>query len=787
MQATKAHYRKEIDGLRALAVLAVILNHMHRNFLPGGYLGVDVFFVISGFVITGSLSGLPTESFTAFFARFFERRIKRLLPALALCVLATSFLMFYVDPAPTTSVLTGVFSLFGFSNIYLFANSSDYFARAAEANAFTQTWSLGVEEQFYLVFPLLAWGAGYLKGNAGSRKLIWIISALSLMSLAAFILLGSTHPHAAFYLMPARLWELGAGCLLYASFHALDLRYFAAYRNALSVLALVALAALMFVPPAFSTWATIAVVATTLLLLGASGPGTLAYRFLNVSLLQYLGKISYSLYLWHWTVLCFSRWLIGSHVAVLPILALLMILLASCSYHLVERPLRSMQWANRSGRTAMVGFFASICTVGILFASLSSHASFLRQPTREIVGAPAFLPVKNVNTPYDPTCVVDGEKRLLGPKTMDDCTVLPKRPGVPTIWAMGDSHAGHLQALLYSVHDRTGAGVHLIETPGIAYPLNVAGFAPREKIFDEIMRRAKPGDIILVSRIYLDRISHEPLGGLEEWSQRLGQLAHRLESRGLKLVVFGPPPIFSYEDVRACYFSTFGISPCMEDRGALLKQVGKARKMLEDGLAGTRNAFIFDTFELFCPASELMCSPIANNKFMYRDKDHFNTYGAATLSLPFIKFLESSKLITSEDAWFGTYQAVEMKHGDLPGVTLGHMSGAESWGRWTDGTPVSFAFDSWIPRQFRLSLLINECFGPVIGQTISVKVGDQEQGFACPAKQTSVTLDFRNVATGVDTITIGIPNPVSPRELANIDDGRKLGLALVRLDILPLQ
>ncbi|MGB7564874.1 MAG: acyltransferase, partial [Prochlorococcaceae cyanobacterium] len=146
-------YRKDIDGLRAIAVVAVIVNHFNKGLLPNGFLGVDIFFVISGFVITSSLAGKQSAGIGEFLVGFLTRRIKRLVPALVLCVVISGALIGMVNPEPQASLRTGIAALFGLSNFYLLQQATDYFAPSTELNIFTQTWSLGVEEQFYLLFP----------------------------------------------------------------------------------------------------------------------------------------------------------------------------------------------------------------------------------------------------------------------------------------------------------------------------------------------------------------------------------------------------------------------------------------------------------------------------------------------------------------------------------------------------------------------------------------------------------------------------------------------------------
>jgi peptidoglycan/LPS O-acetylase OafA/YrhL len=204
----KLAYRADVDGLRAIAVLAVIASHLPEKLLPSGFLGVDVFFAISGFVVTASLMSQRRTRLLQLYAGFLSRRVKRLLPALTLCVAVTCAVVLATDPFPRHSIQTGLAALFGFANILLFFFELDYFSPSSLFNAFTHTWSLGVEEQFYVVFPMFAW-LFYFRQHATSFKALALAMILgSGVSVTLFALLYPEHQAAAFFLMPTRIWEL---------------------------------------------------------------------------------------------------------------------------------------------------------------------------------------------------------------------------------------------------------------------------------------------------------------------------------------------------------------------------------------------------------------------------------------------------------------------------------------------------------------------------------------------------------------------------------------------------
>ena len=267
ISSRNSSYRKEIDGLRAFAVVCVIINHFNKNILPSGYLGVDIF-VISGFVITSSLHQRPSKNFKDFISGFYERRIKRLVPALSVFVLITSIAICLFNSSPGISLRTGLTSLIGLSNIYLFQQSTDYFAQSTELNVFTHTWSLGVEEQFYILFPILVWFSGFGRQTKnGARNLFLIVGTLSITSLIGFLYLYSINQSAAYFLLPTRFWEISSGCLLLRISERKSIEHF--FENVPPILVLASIIGIMYSPISWAKVSTVSVVALSAVLLAS--------------------------------------------------------------------------------------------------------------------------------------------------------------------------------------------------------------------------------------------------------------------------------------------------------------------------------------------------------------------------------------------------------------------------------------------------------------------------------------------------------------------------------------
>ena len=332
-------YRDDIDGLRALAVLLILFFHAGLASTPGGFVGVDVFFVISGFLITTLVRREIAED-RFHYADFYLRRLRRLAPALIATIFLTLIAGWFLFP-PTVyedSAAASIATIFSVSNIYFWWNTG-YFDSSAAYKPLLHTWSLGVEEQFYLIWPaLLVVSVRYLSPG----RLIVLLVAISVASLIAAEILLPTHTNAAFFLTPFRTYEFSAGAIL--ALTGLQARNtLLANAAGLAGIVIIWLTATRFTDemPFPGVLALIPTLATALVIY--AGPHTIANRMLAAAPIRYIGQISYSLYLVHWPVAVFYRFLFDRPETSLEILGVLAIsvLLGAVMYHLVETPFRS--------------------------------------------------------------------------------------------------------------------------------------------------------------------------------------------------------------------------------------------------------------------------------------------------------------------------------------------------------------------------------------------------------------------------------------------------------------
>jgi hypothetical protein len=390
--------------------------------------------------------------------------------------------------------------------------------------------------------------------------------------------------------------------------------------------------------------ATLAAVGFTGLLL-ATDDRSPAARLLMLPPVMYIGRISYSLYLWHWPIIALGPIVLATNLRSSALYVVATAVAAVISFHWIETPLRYRTWTTSRARDIGLGLACNFVLAAVLLLTLA-RTDEASKATAAALHPPSYLPVMHSDKPHMLTCVLDGGSRTLTPDTIRNCTVAPKPDSaMPTIWAMGDSHSGHLQGMLYEVHERLGIGIHLIETPGWSFPFEPGQeFAPRKEVFSRISEEFKPGDIVLLSRLYISRSLPRAVIEVRPWLYLVSRLAEDLAKSGVKLIVTGPPPIFPYNDIREC--SLEERERCRLERSAFAALVDQVMELLRQLETDNSNVAIFNIFDSVCPADEEFCYPDNGSSFLYRDKDHFNSLGSQLMTEPFVELLRSSGTLT---------------------------------------------------------------------------------------------------------------------------------------------
>ena len=611
--------------------------------------------------------------------------MKRLLPALLLCIAVTALLGSMVippyAPASASSWRTGVSAIFGLSNLSLHSTATDYFAESSDYNLFTQTWSLGVEEQFYFFFPLLLWLTGFAQGrDQSARRLALVIGGLGLCSLVLYLALADRDAAGAFFLMPARFWELGLGCLAFLTVQDRG-RLHGLLQRVNPLWFALPLISLLVVLKAAITTATLAVAVLTWLLLVALRPGSTVHSLLTRPTVLWLGGISYSLYLWHWSVLVLSRWTIGIHPWTAPGQLGLMLLLAWLSYRWIETPGRQARWPSSKTATIGVGLGAAGLTALTLlgFERTVLATAFRGRPitaTRQEVerSTIAGTTVTKANCSW-----YRGE----GPPLVQSrqlCS-LPARPGSqrPRLVVLGDSHAGHLSGLLERLHREDGVGLRLLYVHGQLVPLSpeletrawkALDNAQQARLVERTLADLQPGDVLVLGNFlesvfgidrhnrFADEHGH-PLTRERAYALWLGELeslAQRAALKQVPVVVVLPMPKFTRErelpPPELCVREWF--RPVLDpgcDFQADRAQLGRQIQVLTTGLkaasARQPNVLLYDPFPVLCPEGPT-CRNDQEGRRIFFDDDHLNNQGGALLYSDFRRFLNRHGLLATD-------------------------------------------------------------------------------------------------------------------------------------------
>ena len=432
-------YRADIDGLRALAVLPVLFYHAGIPGFPGGFVGVDIFFVISGYLICGMIDDdIRKGSFSL--ANFYKRRMLRILPALFAMFLVTSVLAYlYCLPIELEDYAKSLASAVGsVSNVY-FAATAGYFDAPAETKPLLHTWSLGVEEQFYLVVPLLMLFA-YRVLPKRAKILFAVVAALSFAAAFAVSYRNTTF---VFYLTPFRAWELALGALLSIKFIPAPQTEFG--KNLCGAIGMLLLLGAIFLGSSSAPlllMTSLASIGATLVIASSESGISAVGRWLSLRPAVFVGLISYSLYLWHWPLIVFQRTdgLVSGYSGAMTKLTLVAVSIgiAWLSWKFVEMPFRSQARSTSTGVVFGIASITMTSAAALCGLVLIAGGAPFRFPDR-VVAIAAYLG-------YDPSeafrsghCYLATNRQHLD---MQTCMTLdPKRPNYLLV---GDSHAAHL-------------------------------------------------------------------------------------------------------------------------------------------------------------------------------------------------------------------------------------------------------------------------------------------------------------------------------------------------------
>ncbi|MGK3115782.1 acyltransferase family protein [Candidatus Pantoea formicae] len=421
-------YRADIDGLRAVAILLVVLFHSGVTSLQGGFIGVDLFFVISGFLIGGIISKEIAEKRFSFY-QFYLRRIRRIAPALFF-MMAILLALGFILLSPLEFSQLAKYSVAVFISVpnMLLLKSGDYFSTDSDLNPLLMTWSLGIEEQFYIVLPFILLLAVRLR-----QSMVSVVLTISLISFAACIWLTSVDSTQAFYLLPTRAWELGAGVLLALWRPQPVTGRAASLMNLLGWLLILASSVLISSDDRFPGWVAIIPVLAGCLMIGARSE--LNQLLLENPLMRFIGKISYSWYLWHWPLLSLARICSDNPLTVWQglMISTLALGIAWISWRFVEQPFRQ----TRAGtRWVIPGYCASSLLAAGAMVLLWQTGGMKSRVSELVVNADSW----KISAQRNP-CLLSYGANL--PSRDTECQPNTSRPGIALI---GDSHAAALRA-----------------------------------------------------------------------------------------------------------------------------------------------------------------------------------------------------------------------------------------------------------------------------------------------------------------------------------------------------
>ena len=659
------HFRPDIEGLRAVAILAVLAFHAGVPFMRGGFVGVDVFFVISGFLITGLLMREHAAHGRIGLAGFYARRARRLLPAALLVIavtMAASILFLSRLQVPGVAGDAAAAALY-VSNYRFALTATDYFAADAQPSPLLHFWSLGVEEQFYLFWPLLLIAALRL---FGPRRL-WIgVAIVTLASFIASVVVTSIEPAWAFYSLPTRAWQIGLGSLIAAALVARPVllpRPVALVLGPLGLLCIGAATLLINDQVAYpGVWALLPVLGAVMVVLAGEHERTPSGTVLSSAVPRFFGRISYSLYLWHWPLLVIVPVALDRDgLRLRLVLALIAIGVAVVSTRYVENPFRGLGGAmpratNRRTLITAATLSLALATSTVLVAGnvTGQHAGPVNLP--ELPDAsnsppPALTPLFDGELPANvqPSLIdAAADRGDVGP---DQC----RSPGLETMLrdcAYGPADAATRVVLFGDSH----AAMWLAAAQRLAtandwrvIPLVKFGCPPAEfTVWDNTLKRAftecdewranaftriqelRPDLLLVVSSRGYEIADEDgnPMaaGKFDVWRQRYADTLNRLEAMSPRVVVIGESPHMPTDPLE-CIARHSRLEDCEAPFSQAVQAEYRAMERAATQQAGVQ---LIDTVDWICPDGR--CPLVLGGYLVYRNRGHLTATMTAALA-----------------------------------------------------------------------------------------------------------------------------------------------------------
>ena len=659
----KKYYRPDIDGLRALAIIPVIFFHLKIAGFSGGFIGVDIFFVISGYLITSIIVRELNENKFSLI-RFWERRIRRILPVLFFIIIVTTIASYFITLFPTDFINYGqslvAQSLFVI-NIF-FMRIGDYFAAPAETITLLHTWSLAVEEQFYVLFPILL----YLIYKISKKFLLPTLITIGILSLTYSIYLvninpnevfsipfiphiwgGATNASAGFYFPLARAWELLAGGLLVITTWKIKNKSVAEILSMLGVLSILSTVFFVTDKSEFPGLIALAPVLGTLAIIVANTKHkTLVSQILSHPVLVWIGLISYSLYLWHWPLIVLSQQYLNTSLTQYQsgLLFVTTFILSIFSYHLIEKPFRNKTIIKKSWQIFSFGLF-STATIVILGVTIISKDGF---PNRAPEAARAIALAASDTNPREYECYRNNYRQIFG--EVEACTLGEKLSNENISFVLwGDSHSNAIMPVFDKIATEEKIQGKFFTAAGCP-PLVTENSLKKDPQCTTkgqmTINYIKDNNIKLVFLVsswesYYPHFDNE---GNHTISEALTETIDKI-STSTQIVIMQRIPNQPEFDVRELFYDSIKtkILPTVyvykTDYFELTKDSREAIKKLAKE---RNNISVIDPTNIYC--SDNICSVSQNKKIIYTNGNHLNTTGAMMskeLIKPFLLKIET--------------------------------------------------------------------------------------------------------------------------------------------------